>query len=120
MADSGEIPAGLQAAGQELWLSIAEDYELDRHEALLLREACRVVDRLDRLNEAALTAPVTTTNRHGDLVCHPAQAEARAQAIVLSRLLASLRLPSGEQEARPQRRGAARGAYPPRRLGSVS
>ena len=39
--------------------------------------------------------------------------EARQQSITLSRLLASLRLPSGEEEGgvRPQRRGGARAPY---------
>jgi len=40
--------------------------------------------------------------------------EARQQSITLARLLAALRMPSGEQGdllPRPQRRGAPRGAY---------
>jgi hypothetical protein len=40
----------------------------------------------------------------------PLIAESRQQALTLSRLLTSMRMPSGD-EAGPQRRGAARGAY---------
>jgi hypothetical protein len=106
-------PAGLAAAGRQLWRSVAGEYDLERHEELLLREACRTADRLDRLADEAARGPVTVTNAKGDLVAHPAMVEARQQAGTLSRLLASLRLPSGEDsgESRPQRRGAARGAY---------
>ncbi|KEP41090.1 hypothetical protein MKSMC1_37520 [Mycobacterium kansasii] len=47
---------------------------------------------------------------------HPALTAAQQQRIVLARLAASLRLPSGDQDdpsvlRRPQRRGAARGVY---------
>jgi hypothetical protein len=87
------------------------DYEFDVHEELLLLEACRCADRLERLAVEAAAGSVTVTNFRGDEVAHPAMVEARNQAITLSRLLASLRLPSGEEGTRPQRRGAARGAY---------
>src|SRR5690349_14200534 len=105
-------PAGLSASGERLWRDVAGVYDLDVHEELLLHEACRVADRLDRLHEEAAANPVTSKNTRGDLVPHPALTESRQQAIVLTRLIASLRLPSGDVEtARPQRRGAARGAY---------
>jgi hypothetical protein len=108
---SNPIPAGLNTAGRQLWKSVTDEYELDRHELLLLREACRTADRLDRLADEAIGAPVTVENHRGDQVAHPAMVESRQQAITLTRLLASLRLPSGEEDGRPQRRGAARGSY---------
>jgi len=46
--------------------------------------------------------------------------ESRQQSLTLARLLASLRLPSGEEEGRPQHRGAVRGTYGPRRLGVIA
>src|SRR5664279_4290639 len=107
-------PTGLGTAGKRLWRAVLEPYELDEHELLLLREACRTVDVLDRLHEEAAAAPVTVENFRGDQVAHPAMTEARQQRITLTRLLASLRLPAGEDDAtmvRPQRRGAARGSY---------
>jgi hypothetical protein len=106
------VPKGLAAAGRRLWRAVLDEYQLDAHEELLLLQACRTVDRLDRLEEEGRNAPVTVTNYKGDLVPHPALTESRAQALTLARLLASLRLPSGDEaEGRPQRRGAARGAY---------
>jgi hypothetical protein len=43
---------------------------------------------------------------------HPAYTEARQQQIALARVLAALRLPSGDEEAgRPQKRVGVRGPY---------
>ncbi len=107
-------PSGLAAAGRRLWTSALADYEFDVHEELLLLQACRCADRLDRLAVEAENGPVTVENHKGDLVPHPALTESRQQSITLARLLAALRMPSGEQGGqlvRPQRRGGARGAY---------
>jgi hypothetical protein len=125
MRDVEEIPAapkGSGPSGSALWESVVTDFEFDEHELLLLKESCRCADRLDRLHAEAETSGVTAVNQRGDVIAHPAMVEARQQAIVLSRLLASLRLPSGEeggQLKRPQRRGASRGSYQPRGLSAV-
>jgi hypothetical protein len=106
-------PAGLAASGGTLWRSVTAEYDLEIFEELLLLQAARTADRLDRLAAEAADNTVTVENMKGDQVAHPALVESRQQAITLSRLLASLRLPSGEEvgERRPQRRGASRGAY---------
>jgi hypothetical protein len=107
-----KVPSGLAAAGSKLWADLTREFEFDPHEILLLREACRTVDRLDRLHEEALTASVVVENHKGDRVANPAMVEARQQAQRFAQLLASLRLPAGEEvEGRPQRRGGARGPY---------
>jgi hypothetical protein len=111
MTASPSTPKGLAATGRRLWKSVLDTYELDQHEELLLLQACRTADRLDRLDAEASTAPVTVTNYKGDQVPHPALTESRQQALTLARLLASLRLPSGDEQERPQRRGATRGPY---------
>lgn len=110
MSKAESTPPGLASSGRRLWRSVVADYELDCHEELLLLEACRCVDRLDAL-AGQVTGSVLTTNGRGEPVAHPAVVEARQQSLTLARLLASLRLPSGEVAGRPQRRGAARGAY---------
>jgi hypothetical protein len=108
-------PKGLGSQGRLLWADVVADYTLDQHEVALLTAACRTVDRLEDIADALRAAPLTTTNARGDLVAHPLLVEQRQQGISLSRLLASLRLPTGETEdgalVRPQRRGAARGSY---------
>jgi hypothetical protein len=104
------VPGGLQESGAQLWASVVDTYELDQHETALLTEACRVADRLHAL-AAAMGTDLLVTNYRGDQVTNPLLVEARLQGITLSRLLASLRLPSGEEDTRPQRRGSSRGSY---------
>lgn len=113
MANAPRTPPGLGTSGKKLWRSVVAEYDLQVHEEILLLEASRCADRLDRLAEEASKGTVTVTNHRGDEVAHPAGVEARQQGAALSRLLASLRLPSGEEGdlSRPQRRGAARGSY---------
>lgn len=111
MATLPTPPKGLAGAGKRLWRAALADYELDVHEEFLLLQACRLVDNLDRLAAEAAAHDVTVVNVKGDQVTHPALVESRQQSLALARLLASLRLPSGEEAGRPQRRGAARGAY---------
>lgn len=113
-----KAPSGLSTAGRALWKSVCDEYELDQHEVSLLLQACRVTDRLDAMAGALAAAPLTVINSKGDETAHPLLVESRLQALTLSRLLASLRLPSGDEDEqqRPQRRGAARGPY---RLRSV-
>jgi len=106
-------PDGLKTAGRVLWSSVMDGWEIDPWERTLLLQACRCVDRLDDLAEAAAASTAVVTNAKGDQAPHPAIVEARQQSIVLTRLLASMRLPVGDEDdlTRPQRRGGARGAY---------
>ena len=112
-ARTPKTPPGLAVAGRKLWASVTDEYDLEEHELALLLQAARCADTLDRLAVEAAANPVTITNYKGDQISHPALTEGRAQAVVLSRLIASLRLPSGEEfgDAHPQRRGASRGSY---------
>jgi hypothetical protein len=87
------------------------DYELEEHEAALLVLACRTADRLEDIAIGLAGEPLTVSNARGDLVAHPLLNEQRQQALTLSRLLASLRLPSGDEAERPHRRGGARQPY---------
>jgi len=108
-------PPGLGTAGKKLWRSLTgeDGFEFEPYEAALLLQACRCADYCDRLADEAAGGTVTVENHRGDQVANPAMVEARQQSITLSRLLASLRLPSGEELGgqRPQRRGASRGSY---------
>ena len=109
-------PKWMAAAGRQLWDSVLVAYELEAHEELLLREACRTADELDRLAELVERDGLLDESSQGRRA-HPALTEARAMRITLARLLAALRLPAGDEEAgdvrRPQRRGP-RGVYGPR------
>lgn len=115
------VPAGLNARGCRLWSSLlAQDAELEseddpRREVAL--EACRVADRLERLNEICESvSPIIETEKA--TMIHPAFAEARQQANVLKQLVAALRLPDEATGKRPQRRGP-RGAQRPSVVSSL-
>lgn len=107
-------PKGLQGAGKRLWRAVLGPFDLDEWEQQLLQQACRCADRCDELAAVVDREGPMIVTAKGDPAPNPALVESRMQAVTLSRLLASLRLPSGEQEGamdRPQRRGASRGAY---------
>jgi phage terminase small subunit len=113
-------PSGLSAEAVGLWWAVLEDYDLDAHELALLREACRTLSTCDRLAALVDAEGLTAKGSQGQTVAHPAVAEARQQRLTLGRLIAQLRLPEGEDDARPskatndgrpQRRGGARGLY---------
>lgn len=108
-------PKGTGRSGRKLWNSIVAELDLDVHEALILEQMVRCIDRLDAMHAELDGAALTVTNVKGDLVPHPLIVESRQQSILLTRLAASLRLPTGLTEGgelvRPQRRGASRGAY---------
>ena len=103
-------PSDLTRAGRgrRLWRAITSELTLNEHEVSLLHEACRVLDRLDLLDGLTRAGAVLKDGRMA-----PWLVEARQQQLVLTRLLASLRLPDdlALPEARPQRRSGARGAY---------
>jgi hypothetical protein len=111
MTDEVAIPDGLGEAGSALHRAVTSQYELSGHESFLLHGACRVADRLQRLADESVDAPLTVTNFKGDEVANPLYTESRQQQIVFARLIASLRLPDDEAGVRPQRRGSARGTY---------
>ena len=109
-----EAPADLGERGARFWRDVWERFDLHPWETVVLVEACRCLDTLDRL--AKIDAPDTQTNRHGEVVAAAHVIEARQQQACLIRLTASLRLPDVDEDGnviggRPQRRGAARGAY---------
>jgi hypothetical protein len=102
-----------------------DEFDLDEHELTLLREAVRLVDRCDALAEVVDAEGTMTLGPGGLRRAHPALVEARQQQIALARVLAALRLPSGDEAAgRPQKRVGVRGTYAmqsgPSRLRSVS
>lgn len=106
-------PAGTQASGKRLWRGVLGSWDLDEHELVLLREAVRTVDLLDRLADVVAAEGEVIDGKAGKRV-HPAVVEARQARIALARLVAVLRLPDGEEgdqsaNRRPQRRPAVRG-----------
>ena len=104
-------PSDLTRAGRgrRLWRAVCSELELNEHEVALLHEAARCLDILDQLDALTRRSGVLLP----DLRLAPWVIEIRQQQLVLTRLLASLRLPDDLSlpGVRPQRRGGARGAY---------
>lgn len=114
---TARLPAGLGTGGRQLWRDLCADNEFDPAQLVLLLEACRIKDRLDRLDHE-LTGRGdflrVTQNDDGDYVLEvtAALSAASRDANVLKQLLTALRLPDAQTGKRPQVRGA-RGAYQP-------
>lgn len=111
--------------GKRLAEEIAELHDLSPEQRVILEEACRCADRLDKLDAIIAGKGVlellhfrsmlnegTEDERVIVLQVDSVLSEARQQQTVFKQLLAALRLPD-EAGKRPQQRGGARGAYQP-------
>lgn len=111
----------LGARGRRLWDSLmAQDASL-QVEANPAREialsACRTADRVEHLEQQALTVDSVIEGRSGPMI-HPVFAEVRQQEALLARLVAALRLPDEASGKRPQHR-QVRGVQQPGKVSSL-
>jgi hypothetical protein len=93
-------PKGLKTSGRKLWQAVNEGNILNQAELTVLKEMCRVSDRLDLLAE--------TIDKYGGVVgaqVHAAMVEARQLELVLAKLHAVLRFPDPATGTKPQYRG---------------
>jgi len=102
------LPDDLGLSGAALFSALTRAYTFEAHEVAIVIEAARVRDRLDLLDADVRETGVTVASPQG-LKTNPSLVEARAQALVLARLVTSLRLPD-EDDVKAQRRGT-RGVY---------
>src|SRR5215203_4123336 len=94
MGEVPKPPAGLQKAGKQLWVAVAEKYELTAGELEVLRPAVRTADECDRLERALRALPdLITTGSTGQPRPHPLLQEVRNHRQLLERLTARLNLP---------------------------
>jgi len=91
-------PRGLGARSRAFWRAIQTDYVLDRAEVELLREACRTIDAIDRLDAQVAADGEMVEGSTGQRRLHPAITEARGQRLALARLVKQLDLPGDEEE----------------------
>jgi hypothetical protein len=106
-------PDGAGPAGRRLWHGVVEAFELGPHELLILKEAARVADVCEVLAEVVARDGAMLDGQDGPRL-HPALRELRAERLTLSRMLAALRMPWGDEDAgegRPQNRTGFRGFY---------
>jgi hypothetical protein len=92
------VPAGLGDAGKKLWRSIDDvfDFAEEPGKVQILTQACRVVDIVNELDEAADEAPLRV--RWDSPVISPFIAEARVQRALLVQLLGRLGLPENDED----------------------
>ncbi len=102
-------PETLSTAGRTLWDSVTDTFELDDKEAIQLEEACRVRDTISDLRAQLQTDGIMLSSSQGSRL-HPAVAEIRSQQLVLARLLATLQIPTLEEDELPASSGV-RGVY---------
>jgi hypothetical protein len=91
-------PAGLGPDGRQLWTEVIADGPLGPPERTLLREACRLVDRLDKLDrylrgerDSWLRVRIDLDGEDLTLTIDKALSEARQQAVALKQILGELR-----------------------------
>ncbi|MGI8954797.1 MAG: hypothetical protein ACR2FL_09550 [Nocardioidaceae bacterium] len=84
----------LQPRGRALWDDVLGTYDVGPAEAVLVLELCRLADHIDRLQEATVTAPLTSPGSTGQAVAHPLLAELRAGRRQLVDLVAALHSPA--------------------------
>jgi hypothetical protein len=86
-------PESLDQAGRRLWRSVLGLYDLAPHETELLRQACRVVDNLARIDAALLDSEPVTEGANGRLWPNPLLQVSADQRRVLDALFRSMALP---------------------------
>jgi hypothetical protein len=79
-------------AGTRLWSTVTASFALDAHECELMRQACEVADVIGELMRLVAEEGLMSATTQGPRV-HPALVEARAQRVVLLRLLRTLDVP---------------------------
>jgi hypothetical protein len=105
MSGRPKAPAGLGAAGRDLWRSVLDEVPagllLDSHEAELLEHAARTADHVAALEKAIRKDGVTVQAPDGRLIVSPALVEARQQRLLLQRLLGGIAV-AVDEEAQPE------------------
>ena len=129
-------PKNLGTRGRKLWRDVAATQTLDPSQRILLEEACRTADRLEKLDEKLrgdadswahlrTRAESMVYTEDGveatiDLVVDGALTEARQQQNIFKQLIAAIRLEDAATGKKPQARGGSRGAYAPRKDGAAA
>lgn len=102
-----KAPESLDVAGKALWRSVLADYDLSAAEVETLRQACRVVDVLARIDVALMDSELVVEGHHGQPRAHPLLAASADQRRVLDGLFRSMALPLPDESAGRRRSPAA-------------
>lgn len=86
-------PRSLGDRGRALWDSIVPAYELRPDELVILADACREADLIERLHDELSVSELVTRGSMGQEVASPFVSEIRQHRTVLAGLLAKLKIP---------------------------
>lgn len=94
------MPKGFGPAGQKLWKTVLDEYELEYepHKLEILAHSCRVSDTVAELDRASANEPLTVRGSAGQMVIHPLISEIRFQRALLAQLLARLNFTASEED----------------------
>lgn len=117
-----DAPAGLDRGGPgaDFWAKKNRELEMSSDELVLLAEMCFNLDTIAELRRIVAEQGLMVPTLPAGMKVNPAAVELRARQVLLARQHATMRFPDVEEDEplrRPQRRGAARGAYSPGRAG---
>jgi hypothetical protein len=93
-------PKGLGDGGKALYKQILDGWEVPDEQKQVLENVCRSQDRIDGLQKTLKREGMTTRNRFGVPIAHPAALLLRSEVANFSQLyrLLALAAPSGEQD----------------------
>ena len=100
-------PEGLDAAGRRFWRSVLASYDLSPAECELLRQACRTVDLLERIDDQLSREDLTVPGSRGQQRNHPLLFASVEQRRTLGQLMNALALPMPDEIEGKKRSPAA-------------
>lgn len=105
-------PSDLGTRAERLWDALTDGYEFRPDELVVLEDACREMDIIDRLEDELAISPLMVEGSMGQQVASPLVSELRQHRAVVARLLAQLKIPdeSGSGATPLSRSDAARRA----------
>jgi hypothetical protein len=115
-------PSGLGAAGRRFWRSVTAEYLLSLAEIGILARACRVLDRMARMDaEIAAAASLTVLGSTGQPSPHPLLSSLDAAERTFDILVRALALPLPDERQgkrrSPSAAAAARARWDASRVG---
>lgn len=81
---------GLGAAGRGLWDAVHSCRAVGAEHELLLLNACRIADNLERISEELASSGLRSRNSRGDEIANPLLVEHRQQLATFRQVLAAL------------------------------
>lgn len=95
-------PTFESANARALWEDTTSDFELSRHEKVILEAACREQDLVERIEKDLVNSKLIVLGSMGQEVANPLLGEVRQHRAAVASLIKQLKLPEGEGEEQQQ------------------